>query len=58
MKIQEIFDLAIKMGTEADLRGPKEVEKFLGRKKKKYEALSEREKDEKRGTNQRTYEFH
>jgi putative NIF3 family GTP cyclohydrolase 1 type 2 len=46
MKTQEIFDLAIKMGIEADLRGSKEVEKFLNRKKKKYEALSEREKDE------------
>jgi hypothetical protein len=34
MKTQEIFDLAIKMGIEADLRGSNEVEKFLNRKRR------------------------
>jgi len=46
MKTQEIFDLAIKMGMESDLRGSAKVEKFLSRKKKKYEDLSEDKKDE------------
>lgn len=46
MKIQEIFDLAIKMGIEADPRGKEAVEKFLSRKKKKYEGLSEKRKEE------------
>jgi len=46
MKIKEIFNLAIKMGMEADLRGKKEVERILERKRKKYERLSEKEKEE------------
>ncbi|MFA5228171.1 MAG: NGG1p interacting factor NIF3 [Candidatus Paceibacterota bacterium] len=46
MKIKEIFDLAIKMGIESDLRGPIMVEKFLDRKKKKYNALSNEKKEE------------
>jgi len=46
MKIQEIFDLAIKMGIESDFRGRVGVEKVLDRKKKKYEALSEKAKEE------------
>ena len=37
MKIQEIFDLAIKMGIESDFRGKEGVEKVLARKKKKYD---------------------
>ena len=36
-KIQEIFDLAIKMGIESDFRGKEGVEKVLARKKKKYD---------------------
>ena len=46
MKIQEIFDLAIQMGIESDFRGKEGVEKFLARKKKKYEGLSEKGKEE------------
>lgn len=46
MKIQDIYNLAIKMGIEADLRGREAVGKFLQRKKVKYEKLSDREKGE------------
>lgn len=46
MKIQEIFDLAIKMGIESDFRGKEDVQKVLERKKKKYESLSEKNKEE------------
>jgi len=46
MKIQEIFDLAIKMGIESDFRGREGVEKILARKKKKYEDLTEKAKEE------------
>jgi len=45
MRIKEIFDLAIKMGIEADFRGKERVEKFLERKRKKYQKLSEKEKE-------------
>jgi len=45
MKIKEIFDLAIKMGMEADFRGLEGVKKVLERKKKKYEKLSQKEKE-------------
>jgi putative NIF3 family GTP cyclohydrolase 1 type 2 len=44
MKIQEIFNLAVEMGIEADFRGREGVEKFLKRKKEKYSRLSEEEK--------------
>jgi putative NIF3 family GTP cyclohydrolase 1 type 2 len=46
MKIQEIFNLAMKMGIESDFRGKEGVEKVLVRKKKKYEALAEKAKEE------------
>jgi len=46
MKIQEIFDLAIQMGIDSDFRGKEKVAKLLERKKKKYEALSEKDKEE------------
>lgn len=46
MKTKEIFDLAIKMGIDSDLRGSAKIEKFLSRKKKKYEDLSEDKKEE------------
>ena len=46
MKINEIFNLAIKMGIEADFRGKEGIKKFLERKKEKYEKLSEKEKEE------------
>jgi len=45
MKIQEIYNLAIDMGIEADFRGRKSVENFLERKRKKYEKLSEKRKE-------------
>ena len=46
MKIQDIFNLAIRMGVDADLRGREAVEKFLRRKMEKYEKLSSAEKEE------------
>ena len=46
MTIQEIYDLAIKMGTGADPRGKKGVEKYLERQKKSYEELPERKKED------------
>lgn len=45
MKIKEIFDLAIKMGIEADFRGKEGVMKVLERKRKKYEKLSPKERE-------------
>ncbi len=46
MKIQEIFNLALKIGIDADFRGREAVEKLLQRRKEKYEKLSDREKEE------------
>lgn len=46
MKVQEIYNLAINKGIEADFRGKEGVEKLLKRRKEKYEKLSEREKEE------------
>jgi len=46
MTIREIFNLAIKMGIEADFRGKEGVSEFLERKRKKYERLTEKEKEE------------
>lgn len=46
MKIKEIYNLAIKMGIEADLRGKEVVERFLKRKREKYQSLAENEKDD------------
>ena len=46
MTIQEIFDLAIKMGRKADFRSESEVESFLDRKKKRYEKLDAKAKSE------------
>ena len=46
MTIQEIYNLAIQKGIEADFRGKEGVEKLLKRKKEKYEKLSEKEKEE------------
>jgi len=44
MKTQEIYNLAINKAIEADFRGREGVEKFLERKRKKYERLSEEQK--------------
>ncbi len=45
MTINEIFNLAIKMGAEADFRGRDGVVKFLARKKKQYDKLDEKAKN-------------
>jgi putative NIF3 family GTP cyclohydrolase 1 type 2 len=45
MKTKEIYDLAIKLGMKADLRGETEVKKYLARVNKKYEALSEKDRE-------------
>ncbi len=46
MNIREIYNLAIKMGIDADFRANETIEKILARKKEKYEKLSEKEKEE------------
>jgi putative NIF3 family GTP cyclohydrolase 1 type 2 len=46
MKIEEIFELAIKMGIDVDFRGKEGVQKFLDGKRKKYESLNDKEKEE------------
>ncbi len=46
MTIKEIYDLAIKMGIESDLRGKEKVLRLLARTKLQYEKLSKEEKEE------------
>lgn len=46
MTIQEIYNLAIKMGTEADLRGVDKVKKDLIRAKEKYQKTAKDKKNE------------
>ncbi|MDD2646676.1 MAG: NGG1p interacting factor NIF3 [Patescibacteria group bacterium] len=46
MNAQQIYQLAIKLGTEADLRGKATVSKMLTHLKKKYEELSKDQKEE------------
>ena len=46
MKIKEIYNLAIQMGVEADFRGREGVKKFLDDKRKRYEKMDEKEKEE------------
>lgn len=46
MKIDEIYNLTIQMGIKADFRGEEGVKKFLDGKKKKYEKMDEKEKQE------------
>ncbi|MBI4743485.1 MAG: NGG1p interacting factor NIF3 [Actinobacteria bacterium] len=45
MKLKEIYELAVKLGIEADPRGKDEVNKFLNRNKKKFEKLDSEEKE-------------
>lgn len=45
MKVQDIYQLAIKLGIESDLRGEEEVKKYLASVSKKYEALLDKEKE-------------
>ena len=47
MKIQEIFNLAIKMGIKADLSSEQQVNKFLERKRKEYERTENKEEFDK-----------
>lgn len=54
MTIQQIYDLAIKMGIDADLRGKQKVKKNLERLKKKYDKMdkdSQKEFDTEKLTN-------
>ncbi len=44
MKIQEIYNLAIKMGIESDFREKKAIDKLLHRRKEKFQKLPEEEK--------------
>ncbi len=46
MKINDIYKLAIKMGTESDFRGSNGVQKLLDAKRKKFEGMSEKDKEE------------
>ncbi|MCX6741245.1 MAG: NGG1p interacting factor NIF3 [Candidatus Parcubacteria bacterium] len=46
MTIQQIYQLAIKMGTEADLRGKVVVGRLLARLRNKYSELSKEQKEE------------
>jgi len=46
MKISDIYKLSIEKGIDADPRGRERVEKFLARKREKFEKLSEQEKEE------------
>lgn len=46
MKINEIYNLAISKGIESDFRSKEEINKFLERKKQKYEKLSDKDKED------------
>ncbi|HEA84460.1 MAG TPA: NGG1p interacting factor NIF3 [Candidatus Wildermuthbacteria bacterium] len=46
MTIQEIFDKAIEMGVASDFRTKEQIDRVLERKKKKYDKLSDEEKEE------------
>ncbi len=46
MKTEEIFNLSINKGKEADFRGSEALNKLLERRSQKYEKLSEKEKEE------------
>lgn len=46
MTIHDIFNLALQMGIAADLRGQDGVERFLARKKVRYEKLDEKSKQD------------
>ncbi|KKP93139.1 MAG: hypothetical protein UR98_C0009G0017 [Parcubacteria group bacterium GW2011_GWA1_36_12] len=46
MKVNDIKDLSVKMGMEADFRGKDGVQKLLDNKKKKFEKLSPEQKED------------
>lgn len=45
MKIKQVYDLAIKMGIDSDLRGKERVADYLNRFKKKYKDLDKNKKE-------------
>lgn len=45
MKLQEIYNLSIQMGMDADPRGREAAEKILSKKRKEYETLQEKDKE-------------
>ncbi len=45
MKLKDIYDLAVKKGIEADLRGEEEVKKLLEKAKEEYESLEGKDKE-------------
>jgi len=45
MKIQDIYNIGLEKGIEADFRGKEQIDRLLARKKKKYEKLSDEEKE-------------
>lgn len=45
MNIEEIYNLAIEIGIKNDFRSKKEIDEYLGQKKKEYEKMSEVEKE-------------
>ncbi|MBU3918423.1 Nif3-like dinuclear metal center hexameric protein, partial [Patescibacteria group bacterium] len=46
MTINDIYNLAIETGIKADLRGRQGVEKALERKRKRFDSLSDKEKQD------------
>lgn len=46
MTVKQIYDLAIKLGTQNDLRGPKAVKRVIRRAHEEYESLPKDRKDE------------
>jgi len=46
MKINEIYNLAIQMGIRVDFRGEEGIKKLLENKRKEYEKMDEKEKEE------------
>ncbi len=46
MTTQQIYDLAVKLGIKADLRGEQQVKKYLARYKKNYDESSAKAKEE------------
>lgn len=46
MTTEQIYELAVKLGVKADLRGPEKVKKYLARAKKNYDELSAKAKEE------------
>lgn len=44
MKIKEIYNLAVKLGEDSDLRGKNKIKKILEGRKKKFEKLDQKEK--------------